>query len=157
MVLVIADQPVPPGACLHEAPALDLRLAQLVHRLLQALGDRGKLPADQRRQFGRILSGVTGRRRAQHVERLKQILDVVRHPGSRLVHGLHIRLLLEFLLADLGNVELLEQLSEQVKVPLQGRAQLLPREHPQMKFLIRVFDRVLGHLPEFATSLAVCQ
>src|SRR5712691_5599738 len=64
------------------------------------------------------------------------------------MNGLYVGLLLQLLLALLGDVELAEQLPEQMKVPYQRRTQVQLGKHAQMNFLVGKFDRVLGYLAE---------
>ena len=74
----------------------------------------------------------------------------MRHARPGLVNGLHVGLLLEFLLALLGDIELAEKLSEQLEVPDQRRAQRQLGENPQVDFLVGELDGVLGNLAEIA-------
>jgi len=74
----------------------------------------------------------------------------VRHARAGLVNGLHVGLLLKLLLALLGDIELAEQLSEQLKMPNQRGAQGQLGENAQVDFLVGEFNGVLGNLSEIA-------
>jgi hypothetical protein len=85
---------------------------------------------------------------AQDVERLQQILDVVRHARAGFVDRLHVGLLLELLFPLLRDVELAEQLPEQMKMPDERRARAVAAvERMSLRPLV---DGVLRGRAEFA-------
>ena len=75
----------------------------------------------------------------QIVQRLQQILHIVRQPRPGLVHSAQIAHLLEFSRTLLGGVILVRQLQQQVEVPDQRRAQLMLGEQ-------REYQRLAGKI-----------
>ena len=75
-------------------------------------------------------------------QRLQQVLDVVRHARAGLVHRLQVARLAQLLLAQLGDVELAEQLAEQVQVPAQRRAEAVARKDGERELARSVVDRM---------------
>ena len=143
---VLAHQPLPPGLRRDKAFALLLGTLQLLQGGREALGDRRKLAPHQRLQLARVAVALLGRDGAQHVQRLQQVLDVVRHARAGFVHRLQVALLAQLLLAQLGDVELAQQLAEQVQVPVQRRAHAKVRVHGKGERAVLELDAARGGL-----------
>ncbi len=150
---VLAAERVPPGLRGHVGFSGGVRALQLGERLGQPLGDQRQLPPDQRLQLRGIAVMVARRDRAEHVQRLQQVLDVVRHARAGLVHRLDIARLPQLLLAQLRHVELAEQLAEQVQVPEQRRAQAVARVDAQRNGAVLEVDGMRRALAFFAARL----
>src|SRR6185295_9775162 len=86
----------------------------------------------------------------EHVQRLQQVLDVVRGARAGLVHRLQVARLTLLHLTQLGGVELREQLAQQMQVPLQRRSEAKARIDRQRELRARVLDRVSGALAALA-------
>src|SRR6185295_1361300 len=99
----------------------------------QALRDERQLPAHERVELRRVAGVRSCGDRAQHIQRLQQVLDVVRGARAGLVNRLQVARFAQLLLAQLGDIELAEQLAEQVQVPLQRRPDAIGREDAELE------------------------
>jgi len=109
----------PPLGGGNAADDFDLRPLQLVERRLQAFGDLRQLARQQLRHRRRV-AGLC-RRVAKGLQRLQQILDVVRDAGAGFIHRLQVAHTLQFVGLELDEVELGGQAQQPIDVPAHRR------------------------------------
>jgi hypothetical protein len=130
-----------------------LRPLQAFERFRQALRHHRQLAPHQALQLRPIAVVLARRDGAEHVQGLQQVLDVVGGARAGFVHRLQVARLPQLRLAQLGDVELGEQLSQQVQVPLQRRADAEARVDGQRDLLVGKLDRVGRALAALAALL----
>jgi hypothetical protein len=91
---------------------------QLVQSRFQALRDLRQLTPEQGRHLGWIaglIGGIT-----KNLQRLKQILDVMGHPGTGFVDGLNVTHALQLVGLKLDQIELDSQPQQPLDMPAHG-------------------------------------
>ena len=78
----------------------------------------------------------------------------MRGAGAGLVHRLQVARLAQLLLAQLGDVELAEQLAEQMQVPLQRGSEAIAREDAELELPVGELHDVRRAAAEFAARRA---
>ncbi|MEF8720679.1 MAG: hypothetical protein V5B44_24420 [Candidatus Accumulibacter necessarius] len=102
-----------------------MRLLQLGQRLLQALGDLRQLALQQQVEPLAVLAVHRLRQITQVVQRLQQVLHVMRQASAGFVDRPQIAHLLQLASAQLGDVVFVGELRQQMEMPDQRRAQLV--------------------------------
>ena len=118
-------QGIPPGLGTEHRPTSPTWPTQLFHCLLKALHDDRQLTLHQWLNLRRSLPLQRLHQVAEVVERLQQILDVVRQPRAGLVNCPQVTHLLQFALAQFGHVVFGHQLDKQPEMPDQCRAEAI--------------------------------
>jgi hypothetical protein len=102
-----------------------VRLLKLGQRLLQALDDLRQLALQQQIESVAVLAVHRLRQIAQVVQRLQQVLHVMRQASTGFVYRAQVTHLQQLASAQLGDIVFIGELRQEMEMPDQRRAQLV--------------------------------